>query len=181
MANESEHGSSTPTLTDEQVLTLLHGLPADAQTVALHALAAWTERDAHTGPLGWVLGLHYVERARGHTACYIDVGPQHHNPGKIAHGGIAFTLADSAMGAAVYTLLEAGQRCATIELKINYLAPVVEGRTTATANVISKRRHTAVVTSEVHDKDGELVAIAQGTFAIMHPTSAPNPPAAGDS
>ena len=158
---------------DEQVLQILHDLPPDTQTVALQALAAWAERDPHTGPLGWLLGLHYVERTRGRTACYIDIGPQHHNPGKIAHGGIAFTLADSAMGAAVYTLLEAGQRCATIELKINYLAPVVDGRTTATANVISKRRHTAVVIAEVHDKDGELVALAQGTFAIIHASQRP--------
>lgn len=169
------------TPTDESILQLLHDLPPDARDVALQALAAWADRDPHTGPLGWLLGLHYVERRPGSTRCYIDVGPQHHNPGHIAHGGIAFTLADSAMGAAVYTMLEAGQRCATIELKINYLAPVVEGRTTATATVITKRRHTAVVTAEVHDQHDELVALAQGTFAIMHPTTPPPTPISGDA
>jgi acyl-CoA thioesterase len=172
---------STDIHNEEAIIQIIHDLPPDVRTVALQALEAWAERDPHTGPLGWLLGLHYVERAPGRTRCYIDVGVQHHNPGHIAHGGIAFTLADSAMGAAVYTLLEPGQRTATIELKINYLAPVVEGRTTATATVVTKRRHTAVVTAEVHDQHGELIAIAQGTFAIIHPSPPPPQAIEGDA
>jgi acyl-CoA thioesterase len=168
-------------VSEQAIAEMLSNLPEEARRLALRSLAAWGERDPHTGPLGWLLGLHYVQRAQGRAACYIDVGPQHFNPGGIAHGGIAFTLADSAMGAAVYTLLEPGQRCATIELKINYLQPVIEGHTTATATVVTKRRHTAVVTAEVHDHHGELVAIAQGTFAVIHPTPPPQTAIAGDS
>lgn len=168
-------------MNQEALLAALENLPADARQLALQALQAWTERDPHTGPLGWLLGIHYVGRGQGRAACFIDVAEQHLNPGGIAHGGIAFTLADSAMGAAVYTLLEAGQRCATIELKINYLAPVVHGRTTASATVVSKRKHTSVVSAEVHDKDGELVALAQGTFAIIHPTPPPDRAIEGDA
>lgn len=152
---------------NKQIQALLDELPERVRAQALATLQRYVDRDPYTGPFGWQLGLHYTERAPGRTSCMIDVNESFYNPGGVAHGGVVFTLADSAMGAAVHTLLEPGQRCTTAELKLNYLAPVRHGKTTATATVISKRRRLAVVTAEVHDEQGELVALAQGTFAII--------------
>jgi acyl-CoA thioesterase len=158
----------------ERIQRLIAALPEQVQAQALATLERLGDCDPHTGPFGWLLGLHYVERAPGRTSCAIDVDPTYYNPGGVAHGGVIFTLADSAMGAAVHTLLEPGQRCTTAELKLNYIAPVIRGRTTATATVINKRRRLAVVTAEVHDETGELVGLAQGTFAIIR-TDSPRP------
>ncbi len=158
----------------DHIQALLEQLPEHVRRQALATLERYADRDPHTGPFGWQLGLHYTERAPGRTSCMIDVDESFHNPGRVTHGGVVFTLADSAMGAAVHTLLEPGQRCTTAELKINYLAPVISGQTTATATVISKRRRLAVVTAEVRDAQGELVGLAQGTFAIIR-ADAPRP------
>lgn len=163
----------------EEAIALLAALPDDARAIALQGLRRWQARDPYTGPFGWLLGLHYTERQSGSTSCMIDVDETYYNPGRVAHGGVIFALADSAMGAAVHTLLEAGQRCVTAELKLNYLAPVIKGPTSATATVISKRRRLAVVTAEVRDAAGELVGLAQGTFAIID-VDAPRP-VQGDS
>jgi acyl-coenzyme A thioesterase PaaI-like protein len=38
------------------------------------------------------------------------------------HGGVVGTLVDFAMGGALTSLLGPGERCATLEVKINYLA-----------------------------------------------------------
>ncbi len=162
----------------ERVQALLAALPAAIHGHALALLERLGDRDPYTGPFGWQLGLHYTERTPGRTRCTIDIDASYYNPGGVAHGGVIFTLADSAMGAAVYTVLEPGQRCTTAELKINYLAPVRQGKTTATATVISRRRTLAVVTADVRDEGGELVALAQGTFAIIR-ADAPLP-AEGD-
>lgn len=151
----------------ERGAAVLAALPADVRGLALQALEHWAERDPYTGPFGWGLGLHYIERAPGRTSCQIDVDRTHYNPGGIAHGGVIFTLADSAMGAAVFTMLEPGQRCVTAELKLNYLAPVISGVVTATATVINMGRKLAVVTAEVRNAEGKLVGLAQGTFAII--------------
>jgi acyl-CoA thioesterase len=151
----------------QRVLDLLAALPPAARALALANIARWAERDPHTGPFGWQIGLRYIERAPGRVTAMIDVDPAHHNPGGVAHGGVMFTLADSAMGAATFTLLEPGQRCTTAELKLNYIAPIIKGKVTATATVVSKRRRLAVVTAEVRDENGELVGLAQGTFAII--------------
>lgn len=163
----------------ERGQALLEALPDAIRGHALATLERMSDRDPHTGPFGWQLGLHYVERVRGHTRCTIDIDEAHYNPGGVAHGGVIFMLADSAMGSAVNTLLEPGQRCTTAELKINYIAPVKKGKAIASATVISKRRRLAVVTAEVHAESGELVALAQGTFAIMRADGAR--PSEGDS
>ena len=162
-----------------RIEALLAALPEPVRAQALATLERYADRDPHTGPFGWQLGLHYVSREPGRTSCTIDVDASYYNPGGVAHGGVIFTLADSAMGAAVHTLLEPGQRCTTAELKLNYIAPVIKGKTTATATVINKRRRLAVVTAEVHDERGELVGLAQGTFAIIR-TDAQRP-VEGDS
>jgi uncharacterized protein (TIGR00369 family) len=150
-----------------RVLDLLAALPDDIRALALANIERWANRDPHSGPFGWSVGLHYIERSPGRVTAMIDVDRTHHNPGHVAHGGVVFILADSAMGAATFTLLEPGQRCTTAELKINYIAPVIKGKVTATATVISKRRRLAVVIAEVRDEQGELVGLAQGTFAII--------------
>jgi acyl-CoA thioesterase len=164
----------TNTSEAERALSILAALPDEVRAFALAGLEYWADRDAYTGPFGWLVGLHYTERLPGRVSCMIDVQPLHYNPGRIAHGGVIFTLADSAMGAAVFSLLEPGERCSTAELKLNYLAPVVQGVVTATATVISKRRRLAVVTAEVRDASGELMGLAQGTFAIS-PGEFPRP------
>jgi acyl-CoA thioesterase len=151
----------------EHVLELLAALPDEIRALALINLQRWADRDVHTGPFGWQVGLHYIERSPGRVTAMIDVDHAHHNPGHVAHGGVIFTLADSAMGAATFTLLEPGQRCTTAELKLNYIAPVITGKVTATATVVNKRRRLAVLTAEVRNEQGELVGLAQGTFAII--------------
>jgi acyl-CoA thioesterase len=156
----------------ERALALLESMPESVLRQALTVLERLADRDPTTGPWGWQVGLRYTERGPGRATCAIEVDESHFNPGHVAHGALVFTLADSAMGAAVHTLLEPGQRTVTAEIKLNYLAPVTHGRVHATATVVSKRRRLAVVTAEVRDARDELVGLAQGTFAIIH-ASAP--------
>src|SRR5687767_11430465 len=44
-----------------------------------------------------------------------------YNPIGSVHGGIAATLLDSALGCAIHTLLQAGQRYTTTDLQVRYL------------------------------------------------------------
>ncbi len=155
----------------QEIIALYESLPEPIRRSARRVLQRLADRDPTTGPFGWQLGLHYTERGQGRARCEIEVDDSYFNPGRVAHGGVIFILADSAMGAAVHTLLEPGQRTVTAEIKINYIAPVTHGRVTASATVINKRKRLAVVTAEVHDEQGELVGVALGTFAIIAATA----------
>ena len=50
-------------------------------------------------------------------------GPEHLNLQGLVHGGILATLADSAMGLAVRTVLEPGRRHVTVTLRFDSSGP----------------------------------------------------------
>ncbi len=151
----------------DELVQLYDSLPPQVQQLALDALRRLTDRDRYAGAFGWLVGYHYTRRTPGDVECAMEIDPGHHNPGKIAHGGVIYTLADAAMGGSIMTMLEPGQRCVTAELKVNYLKAVKFGRLTARAKVVRKGKRLATVTAEIHDEAGDLIAIALGTFAIV--------------
>ena len=96
----------------------------------------------------------------------LSVEDHHFNSAGIVHGGVLFTLADTAMGAALYPTIGPGEGCATIEIKINFFKPVVAGAIVCTAETVSKGKTVANLEACVYV--GELlVAKASGTFAIF--------------
>jgi len=117
-------------------------------------------------PFGTLLGIDMYERGDGYSRGRVVVRPQLMNPHGTLHGGVMYSLADQSMGAAVYTKLEAGESCATIEIKMVYIAAVREGTLDCETRVINKGRRVAVLESEVRNGD-TLVAKALGTFAIF--------------
>jgi len=86
------------------------------------------------------------------------------------HGGCLSAFCDHVLGVVLYPVMPEGSWAATTEFKINLLKPVSEGTCTATAEVISMTRTTAVVRIDVSNGD-RLVAAAQGTCLIMAPKS----------
>ena len=83
--------------------------------------------------------------ADGHASFHLTVCAEHMNPHGVVHGGIVYTLGDYARGGALTSRLEPGERCATLEVKINYLAPVTEGGIRAEARVVERTRRIGVL------------------------------------
>ena len=86
------------------------------------------------------------------------------------HGGCLSAFCDHVLGVVLYPVMPEGSWDATTEFKINLLKPVSGGTCTATAEVISMSRTTAVVRIDIANDD-RLVAAAQGTCLIMAPKS----------
>ena len=117
-------------------------------------------------PFARHVGLRMEEPREGTGRCVLSIDEHHHNSAGIVHGGVLFTLADTAMGAALYSTLAPGEGCATIEMKINYFKPVVAGTVVCTAGIVNKGRTIASLEASVH-VDEVLVAKANGTFSIF--------------
>jgi acyl-CoA thioesterase len=96
----------------------------------------------------------------------LTVRPDHRNPYGAVHGGVIYSLVDTAMGAALVTRLEPGERCATLEIKIHYLAAVTTGEIRAEARVVERGRRVSVLEARVFDDGDRLVALATGSFYI---------------
>ena len=123
--------------------------------------------DPGLGPLAGLLGIRRGLMAGGRCVFELDAGPQHLNPHGVVHGGVLYTLVDYAMGGALTSRLGAGERCSTIEIKINYVAPATGGRIVADARVVERTRRISVLEARVNADDGTLLALAIGTFYVQ--------------
>jgi len=89
-----------------------------------------------------------------------------------AHGGLIFTIGDSAAGYAALSVLPAGVEVMTVELKINLLAPAA-GRLVAEGRVLKPGKRLVVVAADVWAEDGKgarkQVAALQGTMIPVNP------------
>ncbi|MBA1335548.1 MAG: hypothetical protein HPY66_1173 [Firmicutes bacterium] len=100
----------------------------------------------------------------GEVEMSLEIKDKHLNLMGICHGGIIATLADTAMGVALYAKEAAG---ATIEMNINFMEPLRKGdRVLARGRVLRKGKTTAVTTADLWVGD-KMVATARGTYFIM--------------
>ena len=128
------------------------------------------------GPLGRLLGVRRKRTGTGGWHFLLTVRRDHMNPYGLVHGGVVYSLADYAMGAALARGLDPGERCATLEIKINYLAPVSGGTLRAEARVVERTRRIGVLEGRVYDDQDRLVALATGSFYIQTPSPSSSPP-----
>jgi acyl-CoA thioesterase len=107
--------------------------------------------------------------ADGRCRFELTAGPAHLNPHGVVHGGVVYSLVDYAMGGALTSRLAPGERCATLEIKINYLAPATDGLLFAEAWVVERTARIGVLEARVHAGADRLVALATGSFYIQSP------------
>jgi acyl-CoA thioesterase len=112
--------------------------------------------------------LRLGRRGSGECSAALDVRPGLLNPNGVVHGGALFSMADTAMGAALHTTLAPGEYCATVEIKIHFLLPVSKGKLRCSTRVVQRGGRIAVLESHL-SVGRKQVAQALGTFAIFAP------------
>jgi acyl-CoA thioesterase len=117
-------------------------------------------------PFGDLIGLQFVKCEGGQSRCTLEVEPRLLNPHGVVHGGVLYSMADTGMGGAMYTVMEKEELCATIEIKIVYFKAVRSGTLVCDTRIISRGRRVAALESEI-TSDGRLVAKASGTFSVF--------------
>jgi acyl-CoA thioesterase len=127
---------------------------------------------ASIGPLAEQLHITNGGVVDGRATYYLDVTPELLNPHGVLHGGAVYVMVDYSMGGATMSVLPPGEICATIEVKISYLASVRGGRLTCTTEIIKRGRNVVFLESRVVDDSGALVAAASGSFAVKRTPSA---------
>lgn len=116
-------------------------------------------------PFGDLIGLTFITFEKGHTQCRLEVQDKLLNPHRTLHGGVMFTMADSGMGATLYTYIDDDELCSTIDTNITYFKAVKSGNLTCDTRVIHRSKRIAALESEIR-QGGNLVAKAFGTWSI---------------
>lgn len=117
-------------------------------------------------PFGDLIGLMFTKLEKGYSLCTLDVEKKLMNPHGFLHGGVMYSMADTGMGAALYSLLEENELCATVEVKIAYFKPIKDGTLICETKVIHKGKNISVLESEIMNNE-HLVSKAIGTFSIF--------------
>ena len=120
-------------------------------------------------PFAELIGFEVSERGEGVCVNRLTINEHHFNPHGVVNGAVVYALADTGMGGALSSLLEEGEICSTIEIKINYFRPALGGELTCETRVINKGSRTGVMESNVTNDEGKLIARAMGTFMILKP------------
>jgi len=110
-----------------------------------------------------LVGFEVEHLYEGGAILRMNVQDHHRQIHSVVHGGVIAALADTAAAIAAYTVSPPGVELVTIELKINYLLPIVEGTVEAEGKVLRAGRNFVVVECDVRN-DEELVAKALMTF-----------------
>jgi uncharacterized protein (TIGR00369 family) len=116
-----------------------------------------------------LVGAELSEAGEGRAVVRLRAGRGHLNPGGTVHGGAISTLVDVSMAEAIgTTVAEGGERPVTVEMKVNYMAPGKPGSIASEARVRKGGKRMTVVEAEVvQEEDGEVVALATGTYTIV--------------
>jgi uncharacterized protein (TIGR00369 family) len=123
-----------------------------------------------TGVPGY-LGIRFTEVEPGRCVAELEVGEHLLNPFGAAHGAVLASLVDHVLGSAVFPIVPRGTWPATLEFKLNYLAPTRPGTLRGSATVLSLSKKTAVVTVEC-ENNGRVVGTALGTISLTPPRTA---------
>lgn len=96
----------------------------------------------------------------GHASVSMVIGPNMVNGHDIAHGGIVFTLADTAFACACnsHNIINVAANC-----QINFLRPALrDDRLVATATEVNVGRRSGVYDVNIKNQDGKLLAVFRG-------------------
>jgi uncharacterized protein (TIGR00369 family) len=92
-----------------------------------------------------------------------------YNPLGTIHGGWISTVLDSAMACAVHSLLKPGQGYTTVEMKINFVRPLVEssGKVRCEGEIVYLGSRMATSEGRLTDASGKLIAHGSETCMIF--------------
>jgi uncharacterized protein (TIGR00369 family) len=122
---------------------------------------------SHPDNFGDLLGYDVENFAESSVLTSLQIEAKHLSPAGVTHGGVISAFVDFSMGAALFTQLKQGERCSTIEFKINYLSPVKLGeKIFCDAKIKFKGKSHAVLECHVFREAGKDVAFGMGTYNI---------------
>jgi len=120
-------------------------------------------------PMALLVGIKPVLVERGRVVFEGTVEEYHYNLGGVAHGGLACTMLDSALGCAVTSMLPAGRSCATTDLHVRFVRPITiaSGTLRCEANIVHLGKTIGTAEARLTDSAGKLCAHATTACAIL--------------
>jgi uncharacterized protein (TIGR00369 family) len=120
-------------------------------------------------PVADLIGMRIVSLGPSEATFEFEPAEYLYNPLGTVHGGVITLLLDSAMGCALHTTLPVGVGYTTLELKVNFVRPVLEsaGPMQARGKLIHSGSTIATAEGRLVDRAGTLFAHATSTSLML--------------
>ena len=117
--------------------------------------------------LKW-MGIEIVDAGQGWVHERLSVKPEFLQP-SVVHGGVIYALADTMTAHSVLTMTYPKEWATTVEQKINFLRPMVDGVMIGHARVVHIGNRIAYSEAEVTNDKGKLIAKSTATIMRIPP------------
>ena len=115
----------------------------------------------HNDPFSQWMGIERLEEGPGRSVLRMSIRKEMLNGFGIAHGGITYSLADSALAFAANSH---GRMAVSVETSISHIERLREGdRITATAEEVSLSNKIAIYHITIRNREQKVVALFKGT------------------
>jgi uncharacterized protein (TIGR00369 family) len=120
-----------------------------------------------TVPFNVLVGmrLHRVHRDGITIVCTLR--SELRNSAGVAHGGLTASMADAAVGVAIYRHFGGKRATTTVELKINYFRPVTQGHIFARSHLLRIGSTLCTGSVDLTDEHARLIGTALVTYIFL--------------
>ncbi|HWC77197.1 MAG TPA: PaaI family thioesterase [Blastocatellia bacterium] len=122
-----------------------------------------------------LLGFEIDEIQPGRARLSVEVRRELLQLQGVVHGGAIASLVDTAVAFAIISVSEPQDRFTTVELKVNYLSAIREGRVVAEARLIRDGRRIVVAECDVFDSQNRLAAKGLLTYIRLNESNKNQP------
>jgi uncharacterized protein (TIGR00369 family) len=106
-----------------------------------------------------VSGLQVDELTATRVVGHLELGPDHHTPFGVVHGGVYATAVESAASLGASAAVEAhGQFAVGLTNTTHFLRPFTSGRVRVTAVALNQSRNQQLWQVDITDQEGRLIA-----------------------
>jgi uncharacterized protein (TIGR00369 family) len=156
----------------------MRAMSAPAEPSGRDLLEAALRGAAPPPPYLRLLNMRFIAVTDGSATFEMPSTSQLYNPNNVVHGGAITSLADSAMGFAVFSTLAPGETFTTAELHVNFLKAVTadSGMLRSIGRVVQRGQQIAVAEADVLNQQNQLIARASSTNIILQPRPAHEAP-----
>jgi uncharacterized protein (TIGR00369 family) len=124
-------------------------------------------RLVNRSPYFELLSMEVKDLRWGTALMEVEIEEKHLQPFRNVHGGVMASVVDAVAFWAVFPQVERGKGLITVEIKVNYLAPVQNGRLVAHGQSIKLGKTLALGEARITNSDGKLVSHGTATMMIL--------------
>ena len=123
---------------------------------------------ANNSPYFSLISMKICDVGIGFSLIEIDIDNKHLQPFGVIHGGVYASIIDAAAFWSIfYSVEDQNAGITSVDLKLNYLAPVSSGKIIAKGRQIKLGKTLGYAEAEVTDNNGKLLAHGTSTLMIL--------------